>query len=242
MTDVEKIEQALKDNEQLRSIHSDALDDLQKIRSRATLSPGKVSMGLSPRARRSRASEISKEREVVSDAEKINKYTNFLMDCGIFGEDIDSFRFDVSFIENKIEELYLIKTDHATVEKLVAGRKTILDYLMRISRNARADKSDFASHGNKVAQPTAPDELNDDSDFQATFMQASTASELGKILRAERERKELSQVEVAKIMGTDHRAVRRIESGETNPSWETACRFAKALGANIGLFRSVDNE
>ena len=72
-------------------------------------------------------------------------------------------------------------------------------------------------------------------DFSASFVSASRRAGLGAVLSNAREDAGLTQSEVAKIMGTDHRAVRRIEKGDTNPTWETAERYAKAVGLQIYL-------
>jgi DNA-binding XRE family transcriptional regulator len=72
-------------------------------------------------------------------------------------------------------------------------------------------------------------------EFSGSFVSASGKSGLGMVLSNAREDAGLTQTEVAKIMGTDHRAVRRIEKGDTNPTWETAEKYANAVGLQIYL-------
>jgi transcriptional regulator with XRE-family HTH domain len=50
-----------------------------------------------------------------------------------------------------------------------------------------------------------------------------------------RRAKDLTQIEVARRMGTSQAAVARLESGAGNPNWETIVRYALAIGFKPSL-------
>ena len=50
-------------------------------------------------------------------------------------------------------------------------------------------------------------------------------------LKTARKLKGISQQELAQMSGVDHSTISNIERGEnTNPTWDTVCRIAAALG------------
>ncbi len=52
---------------------------------------------------------------------------------------------------------------------------------------------------------------------------------IGHILARERQRRGLTQVDLAKRMGRDQTYVARVEGGKRDPRWETVLDFARAL-------------
>jgi HTH-type transcriptional regulator/antitoxin HipB len=60
-----------------------------------------------------------------------------------------------------------------------------------------------------------------------------TADEIGRQVRRERERRGLSQREMAERMGTTHSVIGRIESGGSNPTVSTLERIAQVLGLRL---------
>lgn len=57
-------------------------------------------------------------------------------------------------------------------------------------------------------------------------------------LRAARDRAGLSQAQLARAAGVGDRTVASIEQGINQPSWETACKLAAALGISTEVFRA----
>jgi transcriptional regulator with XRE-family HTH domain len=64
--------------------------------------------------------------------------------------------------------------------------------------------------------------------------------ELGKRVRRERERAELSSAEVARRLLMDRGNYSRIETGKTNPSSLTLHKVAQVLGCEVNDFFSSD--
>jgi len=82
----------------------------------------------------------------------------------------------------------------------------------------------------------------DGNNLKPEFQPASTPKEIGTLLEKARINAGSTQSGTAKKMGTDHRAVRRIEQGDSNPTWKTIQNFANANGyvAKV-ILESLDN-
>ena len=83
--------------------------------------------------------------------------------------------------------------------------------------------------------PTVPfSKLSDiwkrDPDFVAEYECIGTDMALAFALSEARREAGLTQIELAKVMGTSQAAIARLEGGKVKPTWETVERYAKALG------------
>lgn len=58
------------------------------------------------------------------------------------------------------------------------------------------------------------------------------AKKLGENLKKIRTKKNITQIEIAKILGADRSFVSNIENGKTNPTLSTITSLAKALGVS----------
>jgi DNA-binding XRE family transcriptional regulator len=67
------------------------------------------------------------------------------------------------------------------------------------------------------------------------YEQAGRAIRLAFEIRALREKKGLSQRELAELVGTTQSAIARLEGGNISPSLPTLDKIAKALGAEVSL-------
>ena len=63
-------------------------------------------------------------------------------------------------------------------------------------------------------------------------------SSFGKLLRAQRERRGLTQVSLAAAAGLTETFVAMLERGEREPSLDTACRLADALKCSVDKLRA----
>lgn len=59
------------------------------------------------------------------------------------------------------------------------------------------------------------------------------AKKLGENLKKLRIKKDISQIELARILGVDRSFVSNIENGKTNPTLATIAKLAKAVGASV---------
>ena len=59
------------------------------------------------------------------------------------------------------------------------------------------------------------------------------AKKLGENLKKLRIKKDISQIELARILGVDRSFVSNIENGKTNPTLTTIAKLAKAVGASV---------
>ncbi len=59
------------------------------------------------------------------------------------------------------------------------------------------------------------------------------AAALGRAVRAIREERSLSQVQLADATGFMQSWISQVERGRRNPSWSNVCRLAEGLGVNI---------
>jgi HTH-type transcriptional regulator/antitoxin HipB len=75
-------------------------------------------------------------------------------------------------------------------------------------------------------KPTSPTE---------TFECAAEQKAAGAMLRAMRLDAGMTQAQVAEIMGTGEKAVRRLEKEEANPTIKTLFKFAAATGHDLTL-------
>lgn len=91
----------------------------------------------------------------------------------------------------------------------------------------------------KVARPTAPEKLprkpQNQETIQPEFADVSSPEAVGAFLRAARERKGMTQVQVAEIMGTGQRAVGRIERGEQSIGLAMIAKYAAAVDFPLAL-------
>lgn len=62
-------------------------------------------------------------------------------------------------------------------------------------------------------------------------------AETGKRLRAIRERRGMSQYELASRSGVHRVTIARIELGDHLPAWDILCTLADALGVSVSDFR-----
>lgn len=67
------------------------------------------------------------------------------------------------------------------------------------------------------------------------YEKAGRAVRLAFEIRALRERKGLSQRELAELVGTTQSAIARLEAGNVSPSLRTLDKIAAALGAEVSL-------
>ncbi len=79
-----------------------------------------------------------------------------------------------------------------------------------------------------IAEETARD-----PDFERGVEEEYTRIRLARELRALRERKHLTQAQLAKKVGTLQPAIARIESGGMTPSLDVLKKVARALGARL---------
>lgn len=76
---------------------------------------------------------------------------------------------------------------------------------------------------------------------QHGYDRAGRAIRLASELRALREKKGLSQRQLAELVGTTQSAIARLEGGRISPSLPTLDRIAAALGAEVTV-TFIDNE
>ncbi len=91
------------------------------------------------------------------------------------------------------------------------------------------------------SQSSSTDPQSDTSplgSLETEFFAAATPEEIGNLLLTARNRAGMSQNEVAKAMGVDHRAVRKLEKGEGNPTIKSINRYLAAVGMKAGLLLS----
>lgn len=69
--------------------------------------------------------------------------------------------------------------------------------------------------------------------------QLNEADAFAASLRRVRERRNLTQVELAKRAGVGQAMVSLLEQGDRQPSWSTVCRLAKALDIGIEEFQKA---
>ncbi len=69
-----------------------------------------------------------------------------------------------------------------------------------------------------------------DPEFISEYERMGTDMVLAFALSDARREAGLTQVELAKAMGTSQAAIARLEGGKVKPTWETVERYAKALG------------
>jgi transcriptional regulator with XRE-family HTH domain len=62
------------------------------------------------------------------------------------------------------------------------------------------------------------------------------ASGFGGRLKAERERADLSQRELAELAGCHYMTISELERGTVEPAWPLALALAKALGVSVAAF------
>ena len=74
------------------------------------------------------------------------------------------------------------------------------------------------------------DEWLRDPAFRSEYDRMGPTMELAFVLAEARRDANLTQAEVARLMGTSQAAVARIESGVVSPSWSSIERFSRALG------------
>ena len=74
-----------------------------------------------------------------------------------------------------------------------------------------------------------------DPKAQEAYEDAALAFALAEQVRKIREDKGLSQVELAKAMGTTQSAIARLEAGGTSPTLPTLRKLANALGVELVL-------
>lgn len=72
-----------------------------------------------------------------------------------------------------------------------------------------------------------------DSEAQAAYEAAGRAIALGEQVRRLREVRGMSQVELARRMGTVQSAIARIEAGGVDPKLDTLERLSRALNADL---------
>jgi DNA-binding XRE family transcriptional regulator len=73
----------------------------------------------------------------------------------------------------------------------------------------------------------------DNDERRAGYDRASRAIRIAFEIRALRERKGLSQRQLAELVGTTQSAIARLEAGRNSPSLPTLDRIAHALGAEV---------
>jgi DNA-binding XRE family transcriptional regulator len=73
----------------------------------------------------------------------------------------------------------------------------------------------------------------DSDERRAGYDRASRAIRIAFEIRALRERKGLSQRQLAELVGTTQSAIARLEAGRNSPSLPTLDRIANALGAEV---------
>jgi predicted transcriptional regulator len=79
------------------------------------------------------------------------------------------------------------------------------------------------------------DEWLKEPEVKAEYDRLGPEFEIATELIQARLRSGLSQVELAKRMGTSQSAIARLESGQTLPSTKTLLRFAEATGSKVEL-------
>lgn len=72
-----------------------------------------------------------------------------------------------------------------------------------------------------------------DPAVRAGYETASVAFRLAEQVRAMRQEKEMTQQDLARVMGTTQSAIARLEAGGIEPSIATLLRLADALGVNL---------
>jgi DNA-binding XRE family transcriptional regulator len=75
----------------------------------------------------------------------------------------------------------------------------------------------------------------DSDERRAGYDRASRAIRIAFEVRALRERKGLSQRQLAELIGTTQSAIARLEAGRNSPSLPTLDRIANALGAEVTI-------
>lgn len=79
------------------------------------------------------------------------------------------------------------------------------------------------------------DEFLADPEAKAAFEDAVARSDLAELMRKARKDSNLSQAEVAEMMGTTQSAVSDFERGETDPQLSTIQRYARAIGSKVRI-------
>jgi HTH-type transcriptional regulator/antitoxin HipB len=74
-----------------------------------------------------------------------------------------------------------------------------------------------------------------DKAFRKAYDEIGPEMELAFALAEARNKRGLTQTELAKRIKTSQTAVARLESGRGKPTWETIKRYARAVGARASL-------
>jgi DNA-binding XRE family transcriptional regulator len=78
-------------------------------------------------------------------------------------------------------------------------------------------------------------QLNSDPDFVTAYEELQDEFDLLKTILRMRTAAGLTQEHLAKQLGTQKSSISRLESGRSNPSWQTLQRYAEACGYRLRL-------
>ena len=144
MSDLSKIRETLKKNPELRTIHAEALADLEAARRQR--GRNRISAGLL-KSEHTEENRVAEHSAAGASFDKIRKYLLFFVDCGIIEN--NNQLSDIDFVSNKIGDHYS-RPDHEIVRSIVDG---LSQYIIEARPTAPSDLSDDDSDLRKKIKP-----------------------------------------------------------------------------------------